>query len=184
MITPYRPAKTVDATGRTNCRLSYAALLTKITDLTYVGEEPVDGLPAHHLQGTLPTEVMALFEVEDAPAESVMVDLWVGAEDSLMRRYQLVEPDSTSTFTLSRFGEAARIIAPVNPHPAEELARYIERPRFETSEHVKEEIAALSKPQQDCLRKALGDAAFAEVSAGTRLPTQEELRQGETCVSR
>ena len=48
-----------------------------------------------------------------------------------MRRYQLVGPDDTATLTLSRFGETARIIAPANPRPAEELARLSGTLRFE-----------------------------------------------------
>ncbi len=56
--------------------------------------------------------------------------------------------------------------------------------RFETPEQVKEAIAALSKEQQDCLRRLLGDGAFAELKSGARLPTQEEFRQGEECNAR
>lgn len=59
-----------------------------------------------------------------------------------------------------------------------------ERARLETPEQVKEAIAALSKEQQDCLRRLLGDGAFAELKSGARLPTQEEFRQGEECNAR
>ena len=60
----------------------------------------------------------------------------------------------------------------------------VERARIETPEQVKEAIAGLSAGAQDCLRRALGDAAFAELKGGTRLPTQEEVQQGEECVAR
>ena len=59
-----------------------------------------------------------------------------------------------------------------------------ERARLETPEQVKEAIAALSKEQQDCLRRLLGDGAFAELKSGARLPTQEEFRQAEECIAR
>ena len=75
--------------------------------------------------------------------------------------------------------------------------KYVYRPRkgmvvareqgtspFETPEQVKEAIAALSKEQQDCLRRLLGDGAFAELKSGARLPTQEEVRQAEECPAR
>ena len=161
-----------------------AALLSRITGLIYVGEEAVDGVSNYHLQGFLGPEVLALIEAEDAPTEAVTVDLWVGVEDSLVRRYQLVEPDGAATFTLSRFGESVGIVAPVDPHPAEELARYMGTPQFETTEQLKESIAGLTPEGQDCLRQVMGDAVFAELKAGTRLPTQEEFGQGEACITR
>ncbi len=161
-----------------------AALLTQITDLTYVGEEAVDGVSTYRLQGSLAPEVVALIDAEDAPTEAVTVDLWVGVEDSLVRRYQLVEPDGAAILYISRFGESVAIVAPADPHPAEELARYMGSPQLETPDQVKEAIAGLSAGEQDCLRRALGDAAFAELKGGTRLPTQEEFQQGEECVAR
>ena len=166
-----------------------AALLTRITDLTYIDEKSLDGAPVHHLQGSLAPDVLALVDGEDIPAENVKVELWVGTEDSLVHRYHLVLPDGTTTLTLSRFGEAVNIVAPVNPRTAEELARLFEAPRFEaprfeTPEQVKEAITALSTEEQDCLRQALGDAAFAELKSGTRTPTAEEIQKGGECIAR
>ena len=78
-----------------------AGLLTEITDLTYVGEEVVDGLPAHHLRGTLPPEVMARFELKDAPTVAGAMDLWVGVGDSMVRQYEFVEESTSMTSRLT-----------------------------------------------------------------------------------
>ena len=59
-----------------------------------------------------------------------------------------------------------------------------ERARLETPEQVKEAIAGLSAGAQDCLRRALDDATFAELTGGTRLPTQEENQRAEECLAR
>ena len=71
-----------------------------------------------------------------------------------------------------------------SPRKGMVVAREQGTSRFETPEQVKEAIAALSKEQQDCLRRLLGDGAFAELKSGARLPTQEEFRQGEECNAR
>ena len=160
-----------------------ASLLTRINDLTYLDETILEGAPVHHLQGSLAPEVLALVEPEDIRPENVTVELWVGIEDSLVRRYHYVEPSRTTTLTLSGFGEAVTIIAPANPRPAEELAELFGTPRFDTPGQFTEAIAALSPEEQDCLGRVLGDAAFQELKSGTRVPTTEEFQKGEECFT-
>ena len=70
-----------------------------------------------------------------------------------------------------------------SPRKGMVVAREQGTSRF-TPEQVKEAIAALSKETQDCLRRLLGDGAFAELKSGARLPTQEELEQSEECNTR
>ncbi len=60
------------------------ALYTEISDLTYLDEEDVDGVSTHHLQGTLPPEVLEIVEPQEQHTESVRVELWIGVEDSLL----------------------------------------------------------------------------------------------------
>ena len=168
-----------------------SALTTEISDLTYVGEEDLDGVTTYRLEGTLAREVLELVEPEGPLPESVTVELWVGKEDSLVRRYVLspLVPDETSTFTLARFDdESISIEAPANPRPADELEEFFAQlegePSFETPEDVKEAIEDLPAEAQECLRGVLGDAAYEELAAGTRLPTEaEDAAVGEACFA-
>ena len=159
------------------------ALTTEISDLTYLGEEDLDGVATYHLQGTLAREVLELVELGAQLPENVMVELWVGKEDSLVRRYVLAPDiaDERTTFTLSRFDdEAISVAAPANPRPAEELEELF-GPPFETPEDVQEAIEGLSTEERECLVRVLGADAFAELASGTRVPTDEEFEQGEEC---
>ncbi len=149
------------------------ALTTEIFDLTYLGEEAVDGVATHHLQGALPPAVLELVEPEEEFTKSITVELWVGLEDSLVHRYLLapLDPDEETTLTLSRFDEAISIEAPANPRPIEELY----------AEVFLEEIEGLPSEQGDCLRQVLGDDVFAEIEAGVRLPTEEQFQNSALC---
>lgn len=160
------------------------ALTAEISDLTYLNEETIDGVATHHLQGVLTPDVLEIVDPEEAPTEDVPVELWIGKDDSLIYRYHWVEPDETITLSLSRFDEAISVEAPANPRPAAELEQVLQDLfgiQFETPEDVKEAIESLSVEEQDCLRRVLGDAAFEELAAGTRLPTEEEFQKGEEC---
>lgn len=92
------------------------ALATEMSDPTYLGTEVIGGVMTHHLQTTLPLQVLRL--VEPQRTESQPVDLWIGAEDSLVHRYLFQFPEWTVTYTLSRFDEPIRIEAPADARPA------------------------------------------------------------------
>jgi hypothetical protein len=152
----------------------FTALWTEIVDLTYVAEETVEGVPTHHLQGTLPPAVLEIIAPEEQHTESATVDLWVGVEDSLVRRLRSVEPGKTNTQTFSRFNdEAISIEAPANARPAEELF----------AEQFIEDIKRLPADQQNCLREVWGEAVFEEFLAGTRLLTDEDFEQVDVCFA-
>jgi hypothetical protein len=57
-------------------------------DLTYVGEETLDGAPVHHLQATMSAD--ALLGEEDFgtvdTGDEFAVDYWIGVDDNLIRR--------------------------------------------------------------------------------------------------
>ena len=162
------------------------ALTTEITDLTYVGEEDLDGVATHHLEGSLAREVLELVELGTQLPESVPVELWVGKDDSLVRRIVLA-PDvagETTAFTLSRFDdETISVEAPADPRPAEELEELFEDQGFGTPEDLQEAIEALSPEERECLVRVIGEDAFAELEAGERLPTDEEGAAGEECFA-
>lgn len=162
------------------------ALTTEISDLTYLGEEDLDGVATYHLQGTLEREVLELVDLGTQLPESVVIELWVGKEDSLVLRYVLA-PDiagERTTFTLSRFDdESIKIEAPADPRPAEELEELFGDQGFGTPEDLQEAIAALSAEERECLIRVLGEDTFAEFEAGQRLPTDEEGAAGEECFA-
>jgi hypothetical protein len=166
------------------------ALTTEISDLTRLGEEDIDGVATHHLQGSLAREVLELVETEGTLPESTPVEMWVGKEDSLVRRYVLSpsEPEQITTFTLSRFDdEAISIEAPADPRPADEFEEIFEDgddSDFSTPEELQEAIAELPAEQQECLRSVWGDAVYEELAGGERLFTEEEEAAGsEECFT-
>lgn len=97
------------------------ALYTQATDLTYVGEDALDGVPTHHLQGILSLDVLELVEPTARHTEAVRAEIWVGVDDSLVRRYRLTETDQITTLTFSRFDEAISIVEPADARPGEEI---------------------------------------------------------------
>ena len=143
------------------------ALTTQVSDLTYVAEETVEGVSTHHLQGSLAPAALAPLADGEAPAEGIAIELWVGVEDSLMHRAVAVGREETGTFTLSRFDEAITIEVPANAPPAD-LS-------------VLSGLESMSDEERDCLRRVWGDAVFAELEAGARLPTELETRQTVGC---
>ena len=131
-------------------------------------------MKTHYLQGKVGPEVRALLEFEEQQTESGTADLWIGVADSLVHRLLLVGWGETSTLTFSRFDESITITAPANPRSYGEPSG---SPggfgRF---------IAGLPAEAQECLRTKLGEEAFEELKAGTRVPSFEETRRGEECI--
>ena len=114
-------------------------ITTQIEGLTYLGEEVVNGTSTYHLRGSLPFEVLVLVDEENAPAEGITMDLWVGTKDSLVRRYRWIdydaeEKDGIITLNLSRFNDGAiSIVAPPDVRPAEDWARVEEQASAEAN---------------------------------------------------
>jgi hypothetical protein len=153
-----------DAVGFVN------GLWTKLSGLTFVGEEDIGGVAMYHLRGTISPDVLGLVENTPKPTKDNTVDLWVGKKDSLVHRlkYAFSEVGSTTTIDLSQFNDnAISVEAPSNPFPA--------------TEGIKQLIAIASPETQDCLRTKWGDAIFAELQAGTRLPTKDEHDASDLC---
>ena len=160
------------------------ALWTQVSDLGYLGEETVEGVKTHHLQGKVGPEVRALLEFEEQQTESGTADIWIGVADSLVHRLRLVGWGETNTFTLSRFDESITITAPANPRPFEEFLEKMREMGGEPSgspEDMGRLIEGLPAEAQECLRTKLGEEAFEELKAGTRVPTFEEMERGGEC---
>ena len=96
-------------------------LATAMTNVTLVGAETVDGTEAHHLTGRVPNDRVATFlGTAPIPGETA-VDLWIGIEDSLVRRVELrgptVEGDAAEVvraLEFSAFDEPVTIEPPVS----------------------------------------------------------------------
>jgi LppX_LprAFG lipoprotein len=89
-------------------------------DVEYAGEESVRGVPTHHLTGTIEaSDAAPLLAVSNATDELVDVELWIGKDDSLLRRIVVRgpvgagEPDEAArTVELDDFGQEFAIEAP------------------------------------------------------------------------
>jgi branched-chain amino acid transport system substrate-binding protein len=98
-------------------------------DLSFIGEESLDGTPVYHLAGDIPLEKL---ELDDSDVEGNMqIDVWIGVEDDLVRQMTMVGEipvdeagemlpgagelgtlDLTMTITWSDFGKDVIIEAP------------------------------------------------------------------------
>lgn len=96
------------------------AIMESVTDLAMLPEEKVGGAMCFHMSGTLRSEVLDAVAVGHA-AEGLPVEteIWIGAEDFLLRRVtfkgQITEeevPGIVRTLTLSHFNEPVTIELP------------------------------------------------------------------------
>lgn len=96
------------------------AIMESVTDLTIRPEEKVGGMLCYHMSGRLRSEVLDAVAVGHA-AEGLPVEteIWIGAEDFLLRRVtfkgQITEeevPGIVRTLTLSRFNTPVTIELP------------------------------------------------------------------------
>mgnify|MGYP003921804975 CR=1 FL=1 len=95
-------------------------VLRQVRDARLVGEEPLDGAPSYHLQGTLGSaDLVALVPSGTEPGLEVTVDLWIDKDDPLLRRVVVTgaltatEPATmTRTLELSSFDEPVTIAPP------------------------------------------------------------------------
>jgi len=169
-----------------------SALTAEIDDLTSLGEEVVDGVSTHHLQGIVDERDLRLwdplgFEIEWAVELMAgsrdltdRVELWIGVNDSLVHRYRWEksadEGGETTTLLFSRFDdESISIVSPSNPKPVEEFVELLAR------QQVQEDLGQAGPNDLQCLRQLLGDAAFEELKAGTRGMTKEEFADSYKC---
>ncbi len=95
-------------------------LLRKLTDPQKVGNESLDGAQTQHLKGGVPGAAFSDLTGTQATAASVSGDIWVGAEDFLLRQVRLAGPIATGdTQTTVRVLKFSKFNQPLS----------IERPR-------------------------------------------------------
>ena len=97
-----------------------AMILSRLTDIELVGTESTSGVESHHLTARIPNAEVAGF-FGSAPQDGVTdVALWIGVEDSLVRKLVLKgpslegdPPETERTIELSKYGEPVDIVAPI-----------------------------------------------------------------------
>lgn len=95
------------------------AVLRQVQSPRYLGDEALSDRPAHHLEGTLPSDALAPVVGAAIPGLSVAVGLWIDRERSVLLRAELVgrllaedSPNVKRTITLSAFDSPVDIAAP------------------------------------------------------------------------
>jgi lipoprotein LprG len=96
------------------------AVLSRLTDLELVSLESAAGVKAHHITALIPNSDVAEF-FGSPPADGVTtVELWIGTQDSLVRKLVLTgpslqgdPPDTQRTIELSKYDEPVSIVAPI-----------------------------------------------------------------------
>ena len=97
-----------------------AIILSGLTDIELAGTESADGVESHHLTARIPNAEVAVF-LGSAPQDGVTdVELWIGVEDSLVRKLVLKgpslqgdPPETERIIELSRYGVPVDIVAPI-----------------------------------------------------------------------
>lgn len=94
-------------------------VLRGLRGATYVGQEEIGGTPTHHLAGTVDATTLAALTGGAAATGEIKLDLWIGAEDKLVRQMVAVgaldpseKPAIKRTLTLSEFNKTVEIAPP------------------------------------------------------------------------
>ena len=94
-------------------------MLRSVQELERAGDEQVGGVATYRLRGKITARNLAAF-LGNAPSERLVpVELWVGQDDSLIRRIEVEGPveegepdDVTRKVELSGFGKSVHIERP------------------------------------------------------------------------
>lgn len=94
-------------------------VLRGMRNLTYVGEEDLDGTITHHISGVADAKTLEAITGGVASAGELKIDLWIGKDDSFLRKIVAVgalDPSEKATITrtivVSKFNEPVTIEAP------------------------------------------------------------------------
>jgi len=94
-------------------------IIRDASDLDRYGSEEVDGVDCWQVNGKVPAEKLAPLISADASDKELPIELWVGKDDSLLRRFRVLGPVSPGesdqakrTIELSKYGEPVDIAPP------------------------------------------------------------------------
>lgn len=95
------------------------AILAELTDLELQGIDSIGGADSFRITGFAPSSTVAGFLDSPSAGGSTRVEIWIGADDSLVRKIVLHgpslkgdPPDTLRTLELSRFNSSISIVAP------------------------------------------------------------------------
>ncbi len=95
------------------------AVLDSVQSVERVDDEQVAGVDTYHVRGEITARELAAFLGNTPSDKLVPVDLWVGQDDSLIRRIKVTGPveegesdDVARTVDLSSFGKTVRVERP------------------------------------------------------------------------
>ena len=95
------------------------AIIAELTDLDLQGMESIGGANSVRIAGSTPSSTVAGFLQSPPAGGSTRVEVWIGADDSLVRKIVLHgpsligdPPDTVRTLELSRFNSSISIVAP------------------------------------------------------------------------
>lgn len=105
--------------GTLNLNTGAIQILERIADPEYVGTEDIGGVRTHHIKGQVAAAEVAAIAGSTTTDEPFEGDVWIGADDGLVRRILVLgsatasEPAGTlRTIDLSAFDEPLEIVPP------------------------------------------------------------------------
>jgi hypothetical protein len=105
--------------GKVNLNAGAIQILEQITQPTYDGVEKVDGVECYRIKGSVAASAVASIAGVVTTSQDFAAKLWVGTEDSLVRRIELVGAASADedvktlrVIVLSKFDEPVTISPP------------------------------------------------------------------------
>ena len=105
--------------GKVNLNAGAIQILEQITQPTYDRDEKVDGVECYRIKGSVAASAVASIAGVVTTSQDFAAKLWVGTEDSLVRRIELVgaaSPDedvkTVRVIVLSKFDEPVTISPP------------------------------------------------------------------------
>lgn len=158
-----------------------SGLYTQASGLTYIGQETVEGVLVHHIQGTLRGDVLQIIDAGEND-ESAAADFWIGVYDSFLYRVRMEESSS---------GEVADMVFSASDVPVT-----IEVPSKTVSSEVWDGlergdiapdllgdlISILPLEGQGCLREHLGETTYSDLVAGVGSMSLTEEAAFERCL--
>jgi hypothetical protein len=105
--------------GRLDLSAGTIQILEQIGDPQHVGTEDIDGVQVYHMSGAVAAADVAGIAGAATTDEPFVGDIWIGADDHLVRRIELEgaatdseDPETLRVIELTGFGEPVTIEAP------------------------------------------------------------------------
>jgi len=159
-----------------------SALYTQVADLSYIGQDVLDGVSTHHVRGTVSGAILRILEPADED-DSATVDFWVGVDDSRLYRARFVGSPSgdESDANFSAFDVPVALEAPtvvVDGDVFDLLGEGEIDPQV-----LGDLLSILPVEAQDCAREHVGEDTYNSLLEGTKSLEPDEQRVLGRCLS-